>query len=329
MHPSRLETMKHLESYVEDQMPALLRATDRLWQPSDFLPDFTAESAPLELLELQAEARSIPDDVLNTLVGDTITEEALPTYAQWLASMDGVGGAGCLTSSPWAAWNRAWCAEENRHGDVLACYLRLCGRVRMREVEVTIHHLVYDGMDIQTGTDPFRFFVYTSFQELATLRSHRNVGLLAEKAGALRLHRMSRVIAGDEGWHATAYRLFVQKFLELETSEAVQAIADMFRTKIIMPAMNLREAGAGRGDTFKEFEVIAQRSGIYTALDYVEIMESLVEAWGVAALTGLQAEAARAQDYICGLAARYRRALDRIHGQKLADTQFRFRWMAA
>jgi acyl-[acyl-carrier-protein] desaturase len=327
MHSSRLEIMKHLEPFVDAQLPTLLRDIDRLWQPSDFLPDFTAEDAIQQVGELQEEARRLPDDVLNSLVGDTITEEALPTYAQWLSSLEGVGGMGCDTSNPWAAWNRAWCGEENRHGDTLAAYLRLSGRVRMREIEIAVNNLIYDGMDIQTGTDPYRFFVYTSFQELATLRSHRSVGRLAQAAGATRLDRMSRVIAGDEGWHARAYRLFVQKFLELDPAEALPAIEDMLRRKIVMPAMNLRESGAAKGDTFKQFVVLAQRVGVYTAVDYVEIMESLIEEWAIPALSGLTAEAERSQDYICGLPARYRRMIERIMERNPPEKAFRFRWM--
>lgn len=318
--------MKHLEPFIDQQWPSLLRSTEQLWQPADFLPDFASESGRTDLADLQEEALRLPDDVLNSLVGDTITEEALPTYAMWLTSVDGAGPVGCGSSTPWAAWNRAWCAEENRHGDVLATYLRLCGRVRMREVEVTIHHLVYDGMDILTGSDPYRFFVYTSFQELATLRSHRNVGRLAQAAGAQRLFRMSRVIAGDEAWHAKAYRLFVSKFLELDPNEAVLAIADMFRKKITMPAMNLREAGAAGGETFKLFEVIAQRTGVYTALDYVEIMESLIDAWHIADLKGLSQEASTAQEFICALPARYRKALERRREATGRSEPIRFRW---
>lgn len=328
MYASRKSVMKHLEPFIDEQWPKLLRSTDQLWQPSDFLPDFTSESAAEDLAELQEEASRLPEDILNSLVGDTITEEALPTYAQWLASMKGVGQAGCTNGTPWAAWNRAWCAEENRHGDVLAAYLRLCGRVKMREVELTIHHLVYDGMDIQTGSDPYRFFVYTSFQELATLRSHRNIGRMAESAGAPRLAKMNRVIAGDEGWHAKAYRLFIQKFLEIDTDEAVLAIADMFRKKIIMPAMNLRESGGEKGIAFKRFEVLAQRAGVYTSRDYIEIMEFLIDAWELAQLTGLSTEAQDARDFVCALPGRYRKALERRRDTATDETPIRFNWMA-
>jgi acyl-[acyl-carrier-protein] desaturase len=65
-----------------------------------------------------------------TLVGDTITEEALPTYESWLmVRKDNVERNG------WSKWIRQWTSEENRHGDLLNKYLYLSGRVNMREVE--------------------------------------------------------------------------------------------------------------------------------------------------------------------------------------------------
>jgi len=327
-YPSRIEIMRHLEPFIDEKIGTLLRPISELWQPTDFLPDFASESGRDALLELQQEAQRLPDDVISVLVGDTVTEEALPTYATWLAHIEGVSERGAAPDSPWTAWNRAWCGEENRHGDVLSRYLMLSGRVNMREVDIVINNLIFDGMDIQTGRDPFRFFVYTSFQELATNRSHRNVGSLAKSAGAVRLGKMSAVIAGDEGWHAKAYRLFVDKFLELDTNEAILAIADMFRRQIIMPAMNMRERGAEKGDTFATFEALAQRSGVYTALDYLEILEFLIGAWNIPERCGLSPEAQAAQELICGLPDRYRKLLRRLRIPSAEALPPDFRWLA-
>ena len=61
--------------------------------------------------EIQEISKELDDDFWVVLVGDTITEEALPTYESWLLDLDGV------TQQPdngWAKWVRAWTAEENR-----------------------------------------------------------------------------------------------------------------------------------------------------------------------------------------------------------------------
>ena len=158
---------------------------------------------------------------------------------------------------------------------------------------------------------------------LAVVAPHLNQGVPSE-AGSF--DKPVAVIAGDEGWHAKAYRLFVDKFLELDRDEALLAIADMFRKKITMPAMNMREAGREAGDAFKRFEVIAQRSGVYTSLDYIEIMESLIDAWNIAHLDHLSPEAERAQDFICTLPARYRKAMERRGSSGPNEDIIAFAW---
>ena len=39
----------------------------------------------------------------------------------------------------------------------------------MREVEISTQHLIADGFDIGTSRDPYKNFIYTTFQELADL----------------------------------------------------------------------------------------------------------------------------------------------------------------
>jgi acyl-[acyl-carrier-protein] desaturase len=92
--------------------------------------------------------------------------------------VEGVSQKGENGDNGWAKWLRQWTGEENRHGDVLNKYFYLSGRVNMREVEITTHHLINDGFDPGTGRDPYKNFVFTSFQELATYVSHNRVAQL-------------------------------------------------------------------------------------------------------------------------------------------------------
>ena len=67
----------------------------------------------------------LPDEYFVVLVGDMITEEALPTYQTMINTLDGVKDETGASPSPWALWTRTWTAEENRHGDLLGKYLYL------------------------------------------------------------------------------------------------------------------------------------------------------------------------------------------------------------
>jgi hypothetical protein len=48
-----------------------------------------------------------------------------------------------------------------------------------------------------------------------------------------------------------------------------------------MPAHYLRELGVDLGSTFSHFSEAAQRLGVYTANDYVDILESLISLWSI------------------------------------------------
>lgn len=137
-----------------------------------FLPDTQSEGFMDHVTQIREEAKELGYDLWVTLVADTITEEALPTYESWLMDVEGIDQHG-ENKNGWSKWVRHWTAEENRHGDVLNKYLYLAGRVNMREMEITTQHLIADGFDIGTDRDPYKNFVYTSFQELATNISHK------------------------------------------------------------------------------------------------------------------------------------------------------------
>jgi acyl-[acyl-carrier-protein] desaturase len=325
----RLEVMEHLEPSVQEVLPEYLKSEEEYWQPSDMLPDLNSEEGFEQVRELQATARALPDDVLVVLIGDMITEEALPTYTSWIASLDGVDHGGA-PRNVWGDWLRRWAGEENRHGDALNRYLFLSGRVNMREVECTVQNLISDGGDVQTGSDPYKAFVYTSFQEIATNISHRNVGRLASRAGEAALARLCSFIASDEARHARAYKHFFAKVLEVDPNEAMLAFQEMMKTKIVMPAMYMRERGMEMGETFDRFAKVAERINVYTQENYIEILESLIKSWKIESVPNLSGAAAKAQDYLCNLPERYRKIMERMqarHGQVIDDTPYSFSWL--
>ena len=306
----QFQVIESMQPFVSEHLGSLLKPVGESWQPTDWLPDLAAADWQDQLSEFRDRARGLPDDLLVILVGDMITEEALPSYQTWLNRLQGLGDPTGASDSPWARWGRGWTAEENRHGDLLNRYLYLTGRVDMRSVETTIHHLINNGFDPQTGDDPYCGFVYTSFQERATKISHRNVGDLARQAGEERLHRICDRIAADEARHEHAYKLFMGRVFELDPAGAVLAFARMMKTKIVMPAL-LMQDGNGPG-LFAGFSRVAQKAGVYTATDYAGIIGALVQEWKVAGLKGLSDAAAEAQDYLCHLANRYQKLAGRV-----------------
>ncbi|WP_297511323.1 acyl-ACP desaturase [Flavobacterium sp.] len=317
----RLEVMQFLEKSIDSFVDEYLVPVEKIWQPTDLLPHSQEENFIEELRELREIANDLPYDFWVVMVGDTITEEALPTYESWLMEVEGVDNEG---RNGWSKWVRHWTGEENRHGDALNKYLYLSGRVNMREVEITTQHLINDGFDIGTGKDPYKNFVYTSFQELATYISHNRVSQLAKEFGDKKLSRLCKMIAGDEMRHHLAYSEFVNRIFKVDPSEMMLAFQYMMKQKITMPAHFLRESGEKISTAFEEFSNSAQKIGVYTANDYVDILRKLIATWEIDKITSLTDEAEHARDYLMKLPDRMARISERL---VLPEETKKFKWV--
>jgi acyl-[acyl-carrier-protein] desaturase len=319
----RLEVMKFVGQKIDSFVDEFLKPIEENWQPTDFLPDSTKDNFLNEVRTLQQQAKELPYDYIAVLIGDTITEEALPTYESWLVDVIGVDQVD--EPNGWAKWVRGWTAEENRHGDLLNKFLYLSGRVNMRQMETSTQYLIADGFDIGTGRDPYRNFVYTSFQELATNISHRNTAKIAKECGHIPLAKICGVIAADEMRHARAYKAFVSNIFEVDATGMMLAFEDMMKKQIVMPAHFLRESGVKIGQTFSHFSDAAQRLGVYTTNDYIEIMDSLLKDWKIDGVQNLNDAGEKARDYLMALPNRLKRVAERT---KIPQLEYQFSWIS-
>ncbi len=318
------DVLSQLEGFAEEMLP-LLKPVSESWQPSDFLPDMTHEDWGPKISALRQMTAGISDEVLTVLVGNTITEEALPTYQTSLSRIHGLSDETGAGLSAWGVWMRGWTAEEKRHGDLLNKYLYLSGRVNTRSLEVTTQNLIRNGFDSKSDNDPYRAFVYVSFQERATKISHANTGKLAEKCGDPTLARICSVISKDEARHEEAYKRFYHKIVEADPENAVIAFAQMMEQRVSMPALLMSDGTAC--DLFNQFAVVAQRLGVYTIRDYGEVIQHLVDTWGIATIAGLSGEAAQSQEYLCELPGRYLMKADRIQEALRDFPKESFEWI--
>ena len=94
--------------------------------------------------------------------------------------------------------------------------------------------------------------------------------------------------------------------------------------KIIMPAHFLRESGEKISVAFEHFSDCAQRIGVYTANDYVEILQKLIDRWEIAKITNLTDEAEKARDYLMRLPARMAKVSERL---VIPNEQYTFKWV--
>jgi len=316
-----MDMIESLQGFVGENL-SLLTPVDQAWQPSDFLPDLTADDWAERLARFRESARCLPDDLLVVLVGNMVTEEALPNYSVSLEQI--AHNPTGTTDTPWAQWLRGWTAEENRHGDLLNTYLRLTGRVDMRAIELTIHHLIRNGFNQGGQGDPYAGLIYASFQERATRVSHGNVGKLAAAQGEDNLARICRKIAGDETRHETFYTRVIGEVMERDPEGGVLAYRAMLKGRIAMPGRLMFDGKDP--DLFDHFGSVSQRIGAYTFKDYGEIIAHLNEAWDIEHRS-VSGKAAKAQEYICRQPERYDLLADEIASRVAEQPRVRFSWV--
>ncbi|KAJ4844525.1 hypothetical protein Tsubulata_026045 [Turnera subulata] len=325
--PEKVEIFKSMENWASENVLTLLKPVEKSWQPQDLLPDPTSKEFIDQIQEVRKRTQEVPDDYFVVLVGNMITEEALPTYQSHFSTVDVFGDSGCTGTSPWAIWTRGWGAEENRHGDLLNKYLYLSGRVDMKQIEKTIHYLIGRGMDIGVDNNPYLWIIYTSFQERATAIAHGNTGKLALRYGDTHLAKICGTIAADEKRHEAAYSKIAKKLFELDPSETMVALAQNLRNKVVFPSELMYDGQDN--DLYANLSSVTERIGVYSNSHHIETLEHFVDAWNLEKLIGLSSEGRQAQDYVCELARKLKLRVfqERAQGDLEVSPTKRFSWI--
>src|SRR5438552_10838954 len=252
---AQIEVLRGMQPYVTENL--LLTPIDDAWQPTDYLPNLQHDDWAQQLERFRKPARELDDETLVVLVADMITEEALPSYSVSLNLL--ANDTSGTSDEPWARWLRGWTSEENRHGDLLNAYLRLTGRVDMRAIEVTVHHLLNNGFNPNAYPDLYAGLVYTAFQERATKISHANVARRAVANGEAALNEICLKIAGDEARHEAFYTRMMGRVMDEDPEGGILTFRAMMRRVIVMPGKLMFDGKDP--DLFDHFATVAQRTG--------------------------------------------------------------------
>jgi len=292
------EVLTSMEPFVKKQL-RYLQTDAKAWWPSDFLGfmELPDDQCFKQLKTLREEARALSNEELAVLLGDIITEEALPLYSMFLIGLfpDDEG----TSSNPWNVWTRGWTAEENVHGDLLNRYLFLTGRVDQREVDKSTASLITNGMDYQKSA--YKGMFYTSFQELATAISHRNMAKRAQDRGVESLFKMCNNIAKDETRHGVFYKKIASEIMRIEPEKAIIEYAKLMKSSVVMPAARMVDGIHTEPPTlFNHFARVAEKIKVYTAFDYMNIIKDLNNAFDIAHVN-VTGEADEARTYLCDL----------------------------
>ncbi|XP_051140087.1 stearoyl-[acyl-carrier-protein] 9-desaturase 6, chloroplastic-like [Andrographis paniculata] len=328
MPPEKVEVFKSLEPWATETLLPFLKPVEKSWQPCDFLPDPTLPDSEFtdKVWSLRKSSRKLPDELFIVLVGDMVTEEAVPTYQSLINSCDAIKDDTGCSRSPWAIWTRGWSAEENRHGDLLRNYLYLSGRVDMRMIDKTVQYLIGAGMNSGVENNPYLGYVYVAFQERATFLSHANTGRLARDQGNPLLANICGIIAADEKRHESAYIKMVEKLLEVDPNDTMLAIGNMMRKRVVMPGHLMHD---GRDPhLYDHFASVARRVGVFSPNDYVDIVEFLVGRWHLEKVEGLKGDGRREQDFVCRLAPILRKMMAKEDNRAKNETnRLKFSWI--
>jgi acyl-[acyl-carrier-protein] desaturase len=295
--------------YLPSKIRENISNEPRHWNPSEILPhvDMKNPEDRKFLEDLQDRAKGYPKEVVISLALNIITEEGLPHYHRLLDT--------CFTkNSPYVIWNNRWTAEENTHGAGLERFALYSGVMDNLSLEKKIFEHLNKGFNPKWIGNPWKLFMYTSLQEMATKISHEKTGRLVEKIDPL-FNEITRIVALDEARHYAFYLSLFKEVLARDPNDALVAAEPLMKS-IDMPAVELSD--------FKDMAEVIASVNIYNMREFKGIVERIIQQLKLKdEISGLLDDGKRAQESILSIPSRLDKFIERYeHSRKQKSFTF-------
>ncbi|MCO5553919.1 hypothetical protein L7F22_007445 [Adiantum nelumboides] len=157
MPAENIDMFQSLQGWVETTILGFLKPMEKDWQPQDFLPDPSSDGFLEEVKELRMQPMELlPAEYFVCLVGDMITEEALPTYQTMLNTTIQAKDFGDVKLAKICGTNASdWKKHENTYTKIFEKLFELDPEGTMlcledmmqKKISMPAHLIMYDGCD--------------------------------------------------------------------------------------------------------------------------------------------------------------------------------------
>jgi acyl-[acyl-carrier-protein] desaturase len=273
------------------------RAANIDWSYHEFIPWDKARC--FKKYPYDPSQKTLPPAVYTAIETALLTEVNLPWFTTHL-SMTFKGGLGVLND-----FIRTWTSEEDQHSSLLETYLIITRNTDPKELHKLRKHVVQLGYENEF-TVPSQVMAYTSMQELATMVYYNNVAKIAQPYDK-DLATLLRRLAKDESLHYAFYRDAVKAHLDLEPNY-------IYHVAFVM--MNFGMPGRDMPDFEERMKLIGTEANYGPEQYFRQVLDVLVEAWGIEDLRPTSPEAEQARLDVLKYHSRLKRITERSAGRR-------------
>lgn len=278
------------------------RAKNIDWSYHEFIPWDKARCFKKEPWE--ESQRTLPSAIYTAIETALLTEVNLP----WFTTHLNITFKGAL--SVIKEFVHTWTAEEDQHSSLLETYLIVTRNANPSELRRLRKQVVEQGFESEF-IEPAQVMAYTAMQELATMVYYNNVAKVAQPYDK-DLATLLRRLAKDESLHYAFYRDAVKAHLELEPNY-------IYHISHVM--LNFGMPGRDMPGFEERMKVIGQEANYGPEQYFIQVLEVLVDFWGIRDLKPTHPEAEEARLALIKHHDRMKRIIERAQARRNATSE--------